>query len=100
MKFIEGIDLWHQDELHFLVTSRNEPDIQLTVESLSSKKFITNIQTSDKNDDLATHIRSRLSHDTNLKRLQKDPEAMQEVQMRLAQKADGMYGSPKYLVHW
>ena len=93
LKFIEGIDLWHQNGFHILLTSRNEPDIRMYVESLSHKPYIINFQKSLITEDIRTLVRSRLSHDPRLKRWQKVPKALEEIEVRLIEKADGMYDS-------
>ena len=93
LRLIESIDLWHQDGLHMLLTSRTEPEIRMTMESLNHGPYSINIQKSLITEDIRTHVRSRLSHDPNLKRWQKVPDALQEIEVRLIEKADGMYGS-------
>ncbi|KAL8915146.1 MAG: hypothetical protein Q9172_006935 [Xanthocarpia lactea] len=91
LRLIESIDLWHQDGLHMLLTSRTEPEIRMTMESLNHGPYKINIQKSLITEDIRTHVRSRLSHDPNLKRWQKVPNALQEIEERLIEKADGMF---------
>ncbi|KAL9615788.1 MAG: hypothetical protein Q9204_008666 [Flavoplaca sp. TL-2023a] len=93
LEFIQGIESWQHAELHLLLTSRTETDISTTVESLSYKKYLTNIQSSLNTEDIRTHIRDRVANDTKLKRWRKDPKASQEIEGQLMDKAGGMYGS-------
>ncbi|KAI4261371.1 MAG: hypothetical protein L6R42_003429 [Xanthoria sp. 1 TBL-2021] len=91
MDLIENIDSWREADYHILVTSRSELDIRATVESLSHKKYIINVQESPNAKDILTHIRYRLSHDRSLRRWQKDPEALRETEVQLMEKSDGMF---------
>ncbi|KAL8855481.1 MAG: hypothetical protein Q9178_007863 [Gyalolechia marmorata] len=91
LKLIESIDFWHQDGLHMLLTSRTEPEIRMTMESLNHGPYSINIQKTLITEDIRTHVRSRLLHDPNLKRWQKVPDALQEIEVPLMEKADGMF---------
>lgn len=93
LDLIESFESWNHAESHTLLTSRSEHDIRTAVESLSHRKYITNIQQSLNAEDIRTHIRYRLSHDTRLKRWQKNPDALQEIEARLMERAGGMYAS-------
>ena len=93
LDFIKDIEFWQHADLHILLTSRTDTDISGTVESLSYKKFLTNIQSSLNTEDIRTHIRHRFSNDVRLKRWQKDPKALQEIEEQLMDRAGGMYGS-------
>ncbi|KAL8723878.1 MAG: hypothetical protein Q9166_008232 [cf. Caloplaca sp. 2 TL-2023] len=91
LQAIHHINAWQHDGLHFLVTSRFEGDLRESLEPLVDETSIMNIQSSLVNEDIRTYVRSRLSHDPSLRRWQKQPEAQEEIETRLLEKADGMY---------
>ena len=92
LELIGSIQFWSCADLHILLTSRSEPDVRMTVESWN-KKYITNIQNSSHSEDIRTHIISRLSHDSRLRRWRNNPSALKEIEVRVLEKVDGMYGS-------
>lgn len=94
LELINSIQLWSYTDLHILLTSRSEPDVRMTVE-LWNDKFITNIQNPSNSEDIRTHILNRLSRDTRLRRWRKNPNALKEIEVRVLEKADGMYDSQK-----
>ncbi|KAL8666382.1 MAG: hypothetical protein Q9168_007488 [Polycauliona sp. 1 TL-2023] len=91
MQFIEDIASWHDAPYHMLMTSRSEHDIRTTVESLSHKKYIKDIQKSLNREDIRTHIRYRLAHDKELEKWQNNSKALEEIEVQLMEKADGMF---------
>ncbi|KAL8655532.1 MAG: hypothetical protein Q9226_003009 [Calogaya cf. arnoldii] len=91
MEFIEDIDSWHEADYHVLFTSRSELDIRATLESLNHQKYTVNVQESLNTEDIRTHIRYRLLHDKSLQRWQKQPKALEEIEVQLMKKSDGMF---------
>ncbi|KAL8882436.1 MAG: hypothetical protein Q9192_007583 [Flavoplaca navasiana] len=76
LDFIKEIESWQHADLHILLTSRTDTDISANVESLSYKKFLTNIQSSLNTENIRTNIRHRVANDMGLKRWQKDRNAL------------------------
>ena len=88
---IETITGWELENLHILVTSRREKDIEESLDSLvdGTKKIC--IQSALVNDDIRTYVHKRLRTDQKLKRWQNRSEVQQEIETVLMSKADGMY---------
>jgi hypothetical protein len=87
---IETITGWELENLHILVTSRGEKDIEDSLDSLvdGTKKIC--IQSALVNDDIRIYVHKRLQTDQKLKRWQDRPEVQQEIETILVRKADGM----------
>lgn len=74
------------NDIHILVTSRNEQDIAHTLDKISTEKICINSSIVD--EDIRLHIRSCLTDDPKLSRL---PAIMkQEIETRLGEDAHGM----------
>ena len=87
---IETITGWELENLHILVTSRREKDIEESLDPLvdGTKKIC--IQSALVNDDIRTYVHKRLRTDQKLKRWQNRSEVQQEIETVLMSKADGM----------
>jgi hypothetical protein len=87
---VETIAGWEFENLHILVTSRREKDIEESLDSLvdGTKKIC--IQSALVNDDIHAYVHKRLRTDQKLKRRQNRPEVQQEIETKLMSKADGM----------
>lgn len=85
---IEQIVGWELEKLHILATSRREKDIEEGLDLDDQDKVC--IWSAPVNDDILICVHERLRTDRKLKRWQKNPEAQQEIERTLMDKADGM----------
>lgn len=92
-----GLLSWIRDLLgselsnvHLLVTSRPEPDIQAVLNDRAREEDIISIQ-SGLVSDVHAYIRARVREDNGLRRWRERPEAQDEIETQLAAKADGMF---------
>ena len=87
---LEQIVSWEDVNLHVLVTSRRETDIDEALTPLSSSRNRMRIQSTLVNADIRTYVHDRLQVDRKLKRWQKDLNMQREIEDTLMEKADGM----------
>jgi hypothetical protein len=87
---IEEIAGWKTGKLHILTTSRREKDIEESLELLVNDKDKICIQNVLVNNDIKTYINERLQNDRRLQKWRKLPQAQQEIERTLIDKADGM----------
>ena len=87
---IEQIVSWEDVNLHVLVTSRREIDIDEALTPLSSPRNRISIQSKSVNADIHTYVHDRLQVDRKLKRWKKDVNMQREIEDTLMKKADGM----------
>lgn len=83
-------EFFQATNLHILVTSRKEKDIEDSIKSLCNDHEKICIQSMLVSDDIRAYIRNRLQVDQNLKRWQKYPLVQLEIEDELMSKADGM----------
>lgn len=93
----KGLLSWIQDlanseqlDVHILVTSRPEQDIQLGLSSLVTEKDRIHIQNDLVSEDILAYIRVKVREGEGLERWQGYPEVQDEIEEGLAQKAKGM----------
>ena len=87
---VEEVVSWKDTDLHLLITSRRETDIEETLTPLSDRQHRIAIQGASVDADISTYIHKRLQIDRKLKRWQKHPNVQTEIKEMLARKADGM----------
>ncbi|KAF2807352.1 purine and uridine phosphorylase [Mytilinidion resinicola] len=94
----EGLLLWIRDlvrlqhkNVHCLVISRPEQDIQLELSRLVNKKDRISIQSDLVNDDILAYINAKVREGEGLKRWRGCQDIQKEIKEGLAQKADGMF---------
>ena len=87
---LEQIVLWEDVNLHVLVTSRREIDIDEALTPFSDSQHRISIQSTLVNADIRTYVHDRLQVDRKLKRWQKDFNMQREIEDTLMRKADGM----------
>ncbi len=90
LSVIEEIYSWKMGNLHFIVTSRQEKDIQESFDSLIGKDKQISIQSALVNDDIRAYVQERLKTDRQLRRWQSRSEVRQEIEDALMDKAAGM----------
>jgi NACHT domain-containing protein len=93
----EGLLLWIEEVLkserrnvHLLVTSRPEQDIQSNITKFSHTDDIVHIQSSLISDDIRVYVHTRIREDNDFERWRSRPEVLDEIEKRLMEKADGM----------
>ena len=91
MDVLKSMAEWRFENLHILVTSRQERDIKNSLEDFVDKQDIVCLQSTSVDKDIHTYIRQRLSHDKNLEKWQKDRDLQQEIEEALIKGAHGMY---------
>ncbi|OAL49338.1 hypothetical protein IQ07DRAFT_51103 [Pyrenochaeta sp. DS3sAY3a] len=95
---IEGLLSWirevlysEQRNVHLLVTSRLEQDIESRVMEFARNDGIVPIQSSAITDDIRAYVQARVREDNPLKRWRNRPNVQEEIETRLMEKADGMF---------
>lgn len=93
----EGLLSWirevlnsEQRNVHLLMTSRPEQDIEFGIREFAHNDDIVSIQSSLITDDIRAYVRTRVREDNGLKRWRSQPEVQNEIETRLMEKADGM----------
>ena len=87
---LERIMSWEDANLHILVTSRREQDIEDALTPLIEAKDQIGIQSALVNADIRVYIRDRLQIDRKLKRWKNNPKVQLEIEDELMKKACGM----------
>lgn len=77
---------WKLEKLHILATSRNERDIEDSLQSIVTGQF--SIQDEIVDADIRVHVRERLQHDSKLKRW--PLKVREEIEDRLISGSNGM----------
>ena len=93
----EGLLSWIREVLneergnvHLLVTSRPEQDIESEIMEFAHIDDVVPIQSSLITNDIRAYVRTRVREDNGLKRWRSQPEVQNEIETRLMEKADGM----------
>jgi nucleoside phosphorylase len=96
-KRTEGMLSWMRDLLsseernvHVLMASRPEQDIDLEVRQWARRDGIVPIQGDGVADDIRAYIHTRIRQDDDLKRWRSHPDIQDEIEARLMEKAAGM----------
>ena len=87
---LETVISWKDVNLHVIVTSRMEKDIDEALTPLINSRNRIGIQSTRVDDDIRTYIHDRLQVDRKLKRWQKDTKVQGMIEDTLMRKADGM----------
>jgi hypothetical protein len=94
---MEGLFPWIRDlvnsdqkNVHVLVTSRPEQDIQSGLSGIASEKYKICIQSDLVNGDISAYIHAQVMGGEGLKRWQGHQNVQKEIEERLVQKASGM----------
>jgi len=93
----EGLLSWIKDILdseqrnvHLLITSRPEPDIEFGIRKFAYNNDIVPIQSSLISDDIRAYVRARVREENGLERWRSQLEVQNEIETELMKKADGM----------
>ncbi|KAF2488658.1 HET-domain-containing protein, partial [Lophium mytilinum] len=91
MDLLETMAGWRLYNLHVLVTSRKEHDIESSLESIVEKQNTICLETKLVDKDIQKYVRGRLRDDKSLRKWQKDPIMRREIEARLMEGAHGMF---------
>lgn len=93
----EGLLSWIKEVLdpekrnvHLLITSRPEQDIEFGIRKLAHDNDIVSIQSSLITDDIRAYVRARVREGYGLERWRSQLEVQNEIETELMKKADGM----------
>ncbi|KAH8587984.1 ankyrin repeat-containing domain protein [Bisporella sp. PMI_857] len=93
----EGLLSWIRDlpdpeqrNVHLLVTSRPDQDIESTIREFAYNNIVP-IQNSHISGDIRAYVRTRIREDNGLKRWRSNLAVQNEIETRLMEKADGMF---------
>jgi Cdc6-like AAA superfamily ATPase len=90
MDILETMAGWQLQNLHLLVTSRKERDIESSLEGFIDGQDRVCLQSTLVDKDIKRYVRQRLSTDKNLQKWQKDDAIRQEIEVVLQTGAHGM----------
>lgn len=90
LALLTELSRWALPNIHILVTSRKEPDIDKALASLPNLLSIS-VQSHQVQPDIQRYIKSQLANDLELKKW--SPLMKKEIEITLVEKAHGMYVS-------
>ena len=91
MTILERVAEWKLDELHVLVTSRKEHEIERSLESIVTTQNTICLQSEVVDRDISTYVCQRLFDDKTLSKWQKDSQIRHQIETALMNGAHGMY---------
>lgn len=90
MDMLETMARWQLQNLHLLVTSRKERDIESSLEGFVNSRNRVCLQNTSVDKDIQRYVQQRLSTDKSLQKWQKDSIVKQEIEAVLQEGAHGM----------
>jgi hypothetical protein len=98
MDVLEAVAGWKLDNLHLLMTSRKERDIESSLVSYIDERDTVCLQRDVVDQDIQRYVQQRLRDDKGLAKWNKDAAIRQEIEAALMRGAQGMYVcSPSFL---
>jgi hypothetical protein len=91
MDVLETVAGWQLDNMHLLMTSRKERDLESSLESYVEEGDTVCLQRDVVDRDIQRYVQQRLSDDKKLAKWNKDAAVRQEIEDALMQGARGMY---------
>jgi len=91
MEMLEIMAGWQLDNVHLIVTSRRERDIESSLEGLVDAQNRICLQSEVVDKDIQQYIRQRLSNDKGLSKWGNDIALRQEIEAVLMKGSNGMY---------
>ncbi|KAI0572068.1 multiple ankyrin repeats single kh domain protein [Pyrenophora tritici-repentis] len=91
MDMLETVAGWQLDNLHLLMTSRKERDIETSLEGYVGEKDAVCLQKDVVNQDIQRYVQQRLRDDKGLAKWNKDAAVRQEIDDALMSEARGMF---------
>ncbi|KAL8723175.1 MAG: hypothetical protein Q9181_007337 [Wetmoreana brouardii] len=96
MTCIEELASWKDASLHILTTSRREKDIEECMEPLIGNQERICIQSRLVDDDIRAYVHNRLRSERGLKKWNRQPHVLNEIEEELMDKADGIIDEDNY----
>lgn len=90
MNMLETMAGWKLQNLHLLLTSRKEPDIESTLEEIVDDQRRICLESALVDKDIQRYVQHRIATDKTLQRWRKD-DIRQEIETILSDNANGMY---------
>jgi hypothetical protein len=94
MDMLEAVAEWQLDNLHLLMTSRKERDIESSLEEYIRDEDTVCLQRDVVDKDIRRYVQQRLRVDKGLAKWNKDASVRQEIEAALMGGARGMYVYP------
>jgi hypothetical protein len=91
MNMLETVAAWQLDNLHLLITSRKERDIESSLEKHIRDEDAACLQRDVVDKDIQRYVQQRLHDDNDLARWNRDAAIRQEIEEALMRGARGMY---------
>lgn len=91
MDMLETVAGWQLDNLHLLMTSRKERDIERSLETYVGEEDTVCLQKDVVDKDIQRYVQQRLGVDKGLAKWNKDVAIRQEIEAALMGGARGMY---------
>ncbi|EAT85426.2 hypothetical protein SNOG_06775 [Parastagonospora nodorum SN15] len=91
MDMLETVAGWRLDNLHLLMTSRKERDIETSLESYVGEEATVCLQTDVVDQDIQRYVRQRLRVNKGLAKWNKDAAIRQEIETAMMRGACGMF---------
>ncbi|KAL6711261.1 hypothetical protein ACN47E_005792 [Coniothyrium glycines] len=91
MEMLETIIGWQLQNLHLLLTSRREREIESSMTDLVEESFTINLESHVVDSDIQRYVRQKLTQDKALKKWGTDPEIRAKIESALMQGARGMF---------
>ncbi|OSS53663.1 hypothetical protein B5807_01251 [Epicoccum nigrum] len=91
MDMLETVAGWQLDNMHLLMTSRKERDLESSLESYVEEGDTVCLQRDVVDRDIQRYVQQRLSDDKKLAKWNKDAAVRQEIEDALMQGARGMF---------
>jgi hypothetical protein len=93
LDILKTMSAWELQNLHILMTSRRERDIEKSLETFIRGQDSICLQSELVNRDIHMYVQKRLSNDEQLSKWRDDPTRRQDIETALMNGAHGMYGS-------
>jgi hypothetical protein len=91
LEVVQKMAGWQQENLHILVTSRRELDIEYSLEKLTDENSAVDLRARLVDQDIEAYVDYRLSTDKDLQKWGRDAKLREEIIMVLMKKARGMW---------
>ena len=91
MDVLEMVAAWELDNVHLLMTSRKERNIESSLESYIKDQDTICLERDVVDSDIQRYVRQRLSNDKTLAKWNKDPDIREEIEVALMHGARGMF---------
>jgi hypothetical protein len=91
MDLLETVAEWRLDNLHLVMTSRKERDIERSLEGYIDEEDAVCLQRDVVDKDIQRYVQQRLGDDKGLEKWNKDATIRQEIEAALMRGARGMY---------